>query len=728
MTQLASLAYRHPRRVLGVAGVLFIVAVLVGGPIVNLLQASLSDFEDPGSPTARATRLIQHASGAQDVVGLVALVKTGANVETSVPARQQEEQVDALLRHQRGFVGSYDYASTNDSELVSRDGRESLVLATFASRKLAFRAAEHARAKLRSGGVAFGGLDVVFEELTHRSRTDLERAELYAFPLLLLLTLWVFRGLVAALLPLLVGAFTILGTFLGLRLVEEFLGLSVFALNLVSALGLGLAIDYSLFVVSRFREELRRAGDLRAAIGETFATAGRTVLYSSLTVAAAMASLCVFPLPFLYSMGIAGVLTALFAGVVSLIVLPALLVLLGDRVNALSPAWLQRSRTRGAPDSRGFWWRLAQAVMRRPGMIALASGGLLLALGSPVLQLGLTPASSSLLPTSSQARYVDEAIKRNFANSPALPIAAVIKQPLSGGGPVFAYAQEAAQVSGEATAVRPLYLEHSTWAVTVPPRGDPFGTANERLVRRLRALRTPFPVAVGGITGWYMDQLSSISSHLPLALVIIALTMFATIFAMTGSAVLPIKTFVMNLLTLSATTGVLVLAFQDDGLGGLFDFRGNGGLEPSNLVLLFTVAFALASDYGVFLLARIKEGHDAGLANRAAIALGMQRTGRLITAAALLFCVATGALVSSSILSVKELGFGAAIAVAIDASIVRALLVPSLMALLGKWNWWAPAWLSRLHARIGIREVGVGAHSARGAEPVGSGAIGQGPH
>jgi RND superfamily putative drug exporter len=357
--------------------------------------------------------------------------------------------------------------------------------------------------------------------------------------------------------------------------------------------------------------------------------------------------------------------------------------------------------------------------MRRPGAIALASAGVLLALGSPVLSLGLTPASSSLLPTSSQARHVDEAIKRNFANSPALPIAAVVKEPLNHAPAVFAYGQEAGLVSGYPEAMHVIYVEHSTFVVSIPPRGDPFGTANERLVRRLRAIRAPFPVAVGGITGWYMDQLSSIGSHLPLALAIIALTMFATIFAMTGSAVLPIKTFIMNLLTLSATTGVLVLAFQDNGLGGVLDFHGNGGIEPSNLVLLFTVAFALASDYGVFLLGRIKEAHDAGLPNRAAIALGLERTGRLVTGAALLFCVAVGALVSSSILSVKELGFGAAVAVAIDASIVRALLVPSLMVLLGDWNWWAPAWLRRVHDRIGIREHGAG-YRAGGAEPVGS--------
>jgi uncharacterized membrane protein YdfJ with MMPL/SSD domain len=728
MSHLATLAYRHPRRVLSVAGVLFIIAVLVGGPIINQLQASLSDFEDPASQTAKVTRLIRHATGAEDVLGLVALVPANANVRVSGSARQREVRVERLLARQPGFGGAYDYARTRDTELVSRDGRKSLVMATFATRELAYQAAQRLRPELRADHVSFGGLDIVFEELTHRSRTDLERAELYAFPLLLLLTLWVFRGLVAALLPLVIGALTIFGTFLALRVVEQFLGISVFALNLVSALGLGLAIDYSLFVVSRFREELAR-GPVRSAIGRTMETAGSTVLYSSVTVAAAMASLCVFPLPFLYSMGIAGVLTALIAGGVSMIVLPAVLVVLGPRVNALAPAWMTRSRTRagGAAAGEAFWGRLANTVMRRPGAIALATGALLLALGSPVLQLGLTPASSSLLPTSSEARQVDETIKHDFAGNPALPIATVIRAPTSEAAGVIAAARQIAVASGEPEQVRLLYLRRSTWVVAVPPRGDPFSTANEGLVRRLRTVRSPLPIAVGGITAWFTDQLSSLSSHLPLALVIIALTMFATIFAMTGSAVLPIKTFLMNLLTLSATTGVLVLAFQDNGLGGLFDFHGNGGLEPSNLVLLFTVAFALSSDYGVFLLARIKEAHDAGLPNRAAIALGMQRTGRLITAAALLFCVATGALVSSSILSIKELGFGAAIAVAIDASIVRALLVPSLMALLGKWNWWAPAWLRRVHDRIGVREVGATGYPTRGAEPAGSGAVSQGP-
>ncbi len=708
MRRLTELACGHPRRVLTVAGVVFVVAIAVGGPIVNMLQASLSDFEDQSSQTAAATRMLQHAAGAEDELGLVALIKTDSRVAGNDADDALEERVARLLVEQRGFRHAYDAVASGNAELLSRNGRDALVMATFATRELAYQAAARLRPLLRPDHVLFSGLDIVFEELTHRSRTDLERAALYALPLLLLLSLWVFRGLVAALLPLLVGAFTVFGTFLSLRVADSFVGLSVFALNLVTALGLGLAIDYSLFVVSRYREELARAqlqaatptAAIGTAVAGTLSTAGRTVLYSSLTVALAMASLCVFPLRFLYSMGIAGALTALIAGAVSLTVLPAVLVVLGERVNALAPSWMRREST--APErSAAFWARLARAVMRRPGPIALASAALLLAVATPTLRLGLTPASTNILPTSSSARQVEETLTRNFAADPAVPIDAVAHAPLRDDTIVEAYADKLASVSGEPSRVHLNYVGPSTWAITLPPIGDPFSAANERLVKRLRQIRAPFPTAVGGITAWFSDQLRSLSDHLPVALLLVALTMFLTIFVMTGSALLPIKTFIMNLLTLAATTGLLVLAFQDGHLGGLFQFRSNGGLEPSNLVLLLTVAFAMASDYGVFLLARIKEAHDSGLSNCAAVELGLQRTGRLVTAAALLFCVAMGALVSSSILSIKELGFGVAVAVAIDAAIVRALLVPSLMALLGDWNWWAPRWLRAVHERIG---------------------------
>jgi uncharacterized membrane protein YdfJ with MMPL/SSD domain len=714
MSRVAGIAQRRARALLAGAAVLLALAIAFGGPVVGVLRTSLSDFEDPGSQTAHAARLVQRATGAEDEVGLIVLLRGGEDQRTGAAARQMQLQVRRLLARQPGFQSAVSYANSGDSELVSTDGRQALVLATFSTRKLAYAAVQHVRPQLRAEHASFGGLDVIFEELTRRSRADLARAELLVLPLLLVLLLWVFRGVVAALLPLVIAALTILGTFLCLRIVDQGLGVSVFALNLASALGLGLAIDYSLFVLARYREELAR-GDpdagpgSRGALERTLATAGRTVLFSALTVAAAMAALTVFPLRFLYSMGIAGVLTALLAGGFSLVVLPAILVVLGPRVNALAPRWIQRSGPADASrEASGPWSRLARAVMRRPGAIALASGAILLAAGSPVAAMGLTPASASLLPRSSEPRQVEEAIRRDFASNPALPIAVVAKAPRSELEEVIGYAGEVERVSAEPGHVRLLYLRPSTWVVLVPPRGDPFSTANERLVQRLRAMHPPFPVAVGGITAWYTDEISSLGANLPFAVLIVALTMFATIFAMTGSAVLPVKTLLMNILTLSVATGALVLGFQQGGLGGVLGFQANGGLEPSSLVLLFTVAFAMASDYGVFLLARIKEAHDRGLPDREAVALGMERTGRLVTAAALLFCVAVGALVSSSILAIKELGFGVAIAVAVDATVVRALLVPSLMALLGRWNWWAPPPLRRLHARIGVREEALG--------------------
>ncbi|MDE3069657.1 MAG: MMPL family transporter, partial [Acidobacteriota bacterium] len=592
MQRLATLVLSRPRRVLIGAAALLVCAAAFGGPLVNQLQTSLSDFEDPSSQTWTVARQIERAIGAQDDAGLVVLLRPGVDPRAhraGKAARAAEIRVAELLARQHGFRGAVYYDNSLNPEFLSRNGREGLVLATFTTRRDSYEATRRIAPQLRAMHASAGGLDVIFEELTRRSRTDLEHAELYVLPLLILLSLWVFRGVVAALLPLLVGAFAILVTFLCLRVVNQFLGLSVFALNLVSALGLGLAIDYSLFVLARYREELRAgaargpleggagadpegSGDarsapapsqagIRRALATTLSTAGRTVLFSAITVAAAMASLLVFPLRFLYSMGVAGIFTALAAGACAIIVLPAMLALLGHRVDSLSPAWLRRSGARSAErEASSFWASLARAVMRRPGLVALASGALLLAAGAPALEMGLTPASSSLLPASSQARQVDEAIKRDFVTDPALPIADVITAPQSEAETVLPYARELASASGEPSHVHLLYLKHSTWLVIIPPRGNPFGTANERLVNRLRAIPSPFPAAVGGITAWFMDQLSSLGSNLPLACTIIALTMFLTIFAMTGSLVLPVKTLLMNILTLSVATGVLVLA------------------------------------------------------------------------------------------------------------------------------------------------------------------------
>jgi uncharacterized membrane protein YdfJ with MMPL/SSD domain len=738
--RLARLASERTRRVLLIAGVVFLLAAALGAPVVTILKSENSEFQDRNAQNQQVLRAIQRATGQSAEDGVAALVPAPADVRTHPAAAAEAQRVGALLAAQPGFQRELDYSATHLPALVSRDGRQTLVLAAFATQDRSAAAVARVGPELADSGVLFGGNDVTYHEINERTASDLKRAEAFAIPILLLLSFWVFRGLIAAALPLLVGGFAIVLTFLLLRLIDHVLGLSVFAVNLVTGMGLGLGIDYSLFVLSRYREELARdpgggtggsepagltAGaqdggvgsraDSTAAITRTLRTAGRTVLYSSLAVAGAAASMLAMPMRFLYSMGVGGALVALSAGAVSLVVLPAVLVALGPRINALAPARLQRNAARAArPAESGVWYRLARGVMRRPGAVALGTAVLLLAIASPALRLALTPADSHVLPASSQPRRVAEAITRDFAVNGAQTVTLVVHAGQAGstnsGGPsVVALVRRAQTVaSGQAVLVGPpRYLGRDTWEAEMVPHGSVGSVANQRLVHNLRALAGAGGIPsllVGGGTAWFVDQKAAIAAHTPLTLAILVLVTGGFLFMMTGSLVIPVLALLMNLLTVAVGAGLLVVVFQDGHLSSLFGFTPIGGLEESNLVLLFIIAFALSTDYGVFLFARIKEAHDDGLPARDAVAYGLERTGRLVTAAALLFCVAIGAFVTSDIFFIKELGCGAALAVAIDATFVRALLVPALMGRLGERAWWAPRPLRRLHAHIGLRE------------------------
>ncbi len=704
----------NARRVLIAAGVLFLLAAAFGAPVTTILKSSNTDFQNPSAENQRVEKAIARATGQRAAYGVAALVPSAGDVRTNAAAQLEARHVAALLATQPGFQRVIDYPATHLAALVSRNGRQTAVLAAFATQEESATAVARLRPQLAAQDVRFGGPDVAFSEINKRTSSDLRNAELLAFPILLLLSFWVFRGLIAAALPLLVGGFAIVITFLVLRLINaEITGLSIFAVNLVTGMGLGLGIDYSLFVLSRYREELAGGADTFPAIKRTLQTAGRTVLYSSLTVAGALASLLVFPLRFLYSMGIGGMIVALSAGLVALVVLPAVLVALGPRVNSLSPAWLQRSADRSARSSEeGAWFRLGKGVMRRPGLVALATGAVLLAIASPALRLQLIPADAHVLPASSQSRQIAEALSKEFASDGSQTISIVVPASAGSGASVDALALRAQRTAaGQASeAVPPRYLGRSTWEIELLPRGSDASVANQELVHRLRTLVRAGGAAgaakglVGGTTAWFIDQKAAISAQMPLALAILVCVTLGTLFLMTGSVVLPLMALLMNLLTVAVGAGLLVLIFQDGHLSSLMGFSPIGGLEESNLVLLFTVAFALSTDYGVFLFARIKEAHDGGLATRDAVAQGLERTGRLITAAALLFCVAVGAFVTSHIFFIKQFGVGTALAVAIDATFVRALLVPALMGKLGERTWWAPRPLRRLHGRIGLHE------------------------
>ncbi len=713
IARLSDLAARRARRVLMLAGVVFLLAAVLGVPLVSTLKSESSDFQDRAAPSEQVLRTIERATGQSAGYGVAALVPNVGDARANPAAALPAARVASLLAAQPGFQRVLDYPATRLPALLSRDGRQTVVLAAFATRKRAVTAVDHIRPQLAGSGVRLGGNDLAFSEINKRTTSDLSRAEMLAFPILLLLSFWVFRGLVAAALPLLVGGFAIVLTFLALRLIDQVTGLSIFAVNLVTGLGLGLGIDYSLFVLSRYREELAGGADTATAIARTLQTAGRTVLYSALTVAGALSCLLVFPLRFLYSMGFGGALVALCAGAVSLTVLPAVLVALGPRINALSPARLQRKAAQ-TPQQRGAWFTLAHAVMRRPGLVALLTSTALIALALPSLRLTLAPAAANALPSSSQPRQVAEALTRDFPVDSSQTITMAVLAPAGAPGATVltALSQRVRRAAAGQASVGPArYLGRGVWELEALPRGTVGTPANQRLVKRLRSLAGHSPLLVGGPTAGFIDQKTAIAAHAPLALAILALVTGGFLFLMTGSLVLPLVALAMNLLTVAVGAGLLVLVFQDGHAASLIGFSPIGGLEESNLVLLFVVAFALSTDYGVFLYSRIKEAHDDGLPTRAAVALGLERTGRLVTAAALLFCVAIGAFATSHILFIKQLGVGAALAVAIDASVVRALLVPALMGRLGERSWWAPKPLRRLYAAAGLRERELGGHA-----------------
>jgi RND superfamily putative drug exporter len=655
---------------------------------------------DPSTQSVQASNRYQAATGRQIDPGVVALLKTGG--VHSAAAERRVRQVEAQLRTSRDVATVLSYYDSHDPAMISRDGRSTYVVGYFKPKSDLRIQDDAKRLESEFAGqrdVELGGGAIANAQVNTQVGNDLARAELFAFPIIFLLSLLFFRSLVASLLPPFLGVLAILLTFFALRIVSSFTDLSVFALNIVTGLGLGLAIDYSLFTVSRYREEAARTGFGVDALRRTLATSGRTILFSSLTVAAALASLTIFPQNFLFSMGLAGAVVALVAATVALVVLPAILALLGPRANALAPKWLQRAADRDARAAdTGFWYRLSRFVIARPGRIALLTAAALVALGVPFASIKFQPANASVLPTSASAYRVDAALRSDFPPGRTAPLEVVVGAP-AGSRQVTALAARIRALP-DVSAVAPAQRAGRELSlIDVAPSTPTYGAASRQLVHDVRALRTPFYLGVAGDTAGYVDLEHSLGTHLPLVLALVAASTLVVLFLMTGSLVLGLKAVLMNTLSLSAVFGILVLIFQHGSLQELLSYRSTGALDATQPILLFAIAFGLATDYGVFLLSRIKEAHDSGVPNDQAVAIGLERTGRIVTAAALLFSVAIGAFVTSKLVFIKELGLGTALAVLIDASLVRGLLVPSLMELLGKWNWWAPGPLRRLYER-----------------------------
>ena len=695
MGWLARLADRRAKRILIIAAILIGPVAALGAGVAKHLDPFGAN--DPGTESVLADQRLQDA-GFRETGVVVLLNGTDAR---ALAGRERIAAITRKLQSDADVASVSSFLSTGSRDFISRNG-DSTYLAV-ALKPTDDRARQDAAGRIADSlapeeGVSVGGPALADHQVNQDVEHDLHFAELYAFPLLLLLSLLFFRSLVAALLPLLVGGLAIVGAFLTLRMASELTSVSIFALNVATGLGLGLAIDYSLFIVSRYREEIARTGPGLEAMRRTLATAGRTILFSSLTVAGALASLLVFPQRFLYSMGIAGFLIALLTAAISLTVLPAVLTLLGRRVNALAPGFLARRADRDArPAQESFWYRLAQLVMRFPGRIAAGAALLLIALGLPFLGIKFTSVDAQVLPESASARQVSDALRGDFPPYRDSPITLAVRGSMQEARLI---AGAAARLPGAAAVRPPLKLADGTHAVNVISSDAPLTEQSRRLVHQLRAFDGD--VLVTGTTAHYLDLQHSLGEHLPLALAIVGALTIAVLFTMTGSLILPLKQLLMNALGLSAMFGILVLIFQAGRLESLLGYTSQGGLEAPQLLLLFAVVFGLSTDYGVFLLARIKEARDGGYPDSAAVAIGLERTGRIITSASFLFAVAFGAFLSSQIIITKELGLGTAVAVLIDATIIRALLVPALMRLLGIRNWWAPGPLRRLHARIGL--------------------------
>jgi uncharacterized membrane protein YdfJ with MMPL/SSD domain len=701
--RLATFLHANGRRVLFVA----VIGAAVAGAFGAGVAKRLSPYgaNDPATQSVQATNRFENAAGRQIDAGVVALVSSG-DVHGAV-AQHRVSEVAGQLHAEPNVASVASFYDTHNPAMVSRDGRSTYVVAYFkplSDSKLKDDAQQIENHFAGRGDVRLGGQAIANAQANTQVSHDLAHAELLAFPFIFLLSLLFFRSLVAAMLPPLLGGLAILATFFALRIVSSFVDLSVFALNLVTGLGLGLAIDYSLFMVSRYREESASSGFGVVALRRTLQTAGRTILFSSLTIAVAVAALAIFPQRFLYSMGIAGALVALLAAALALVVLPAILTVLGPRVNALSPKRLQRAADRDSrPADSGFWYRLSRLVMRRPAPIAVLSAAFLIALGIPFAGIKFITVNAKALPASASARQVDYALDHQFPPNRTSPLEVVVGAP-AGSPQVRALAVRLGRLDG-ASAVAPAQPAGPASALlAVAPVHAPLSNSAQRLLHEVRAIQEPFYVGVAGQTAGYVDLEHSLGAHLAAVLAVVVASTLLVLFLMTGSVVIPLKAVLMNALSLSAVFGILVLIFQDGNLQGLLSYQSEGALDATQPILLFAVGFGLATDYGVFLISRIKEARDGGASDSEAVAIGLERTGRIVTAAALLFAVAIGAFATSKLVFIKELGIGAALAVLIDASIIRALLVPSLMELLGSRNWWAPRPLRRLHARIGLSE------------------------
>jgi putative drug exporter of the RND superfamily len=709
LSALADLIDRRPWRLLIAVVTITAIAAPLGIHVRDHLKPRGFDVAGSGSATARA--LISDASGADPANSVLALIRLPAPYGAP-RAREVVRGVESRLGRDAAVVKVLDASSAHNPAMVARDRRSTYVIA--ALRPLSDAQQEEAGKRLVSAfadnqRVTLGGNPIANEEISKTIEDDLRRAELLAVPLLILLSFFIFRGVVASLLAPIAGGITVIVSFFLLRELASVTSLSIYALNLVTGLSIGLSIDWSLLLLSRYREERAQTPDLRLALRRAVVPAGRTIFFSAVTVAASLAVLLVFPLRFLRSMGYGGIVASAVAMLVALVVLPTLLRLLGRHIDALTlPRWRDPQQLVA---SSGRWRALGKLVTDHPIPVATLVVAFTLAVATPIFRTQWTTVDASSLPTSAQAFKSDQAINRSseFVRNGGTPFYLALKAGPTAVARADALAETTRQLDGVLAVAQPRYLSNDTWQIDLIAAEAPYSTATQNVVRDLTALEGRYPIFVGGDAASFRDEQTAIGARLPIALALLAVATLIILFLLSGSLVAPLLALLMNALTLAAAFGALILIFQDGRFEGLLGYTSQGALDLTIPLVLAALVFAISTDYGVFLLSRVREAKLEGRSDREAISGSVATVGRIVTSAAVLFAVSIGAFGTSNVVVLKILGVGTALAVLADAVLVRCLLLPAALRLLGPTAWWLPAPLARLHQRTGLNEGAAGA-------------------
>ena len=678
--------------------ILFIVSILTAGTVGTMIFSRLDSggYSNPNSDSYQVYNYLNKNLNVADP-NIVVVVDSGDLPITDPTVAAKAQMLETKMANTPGVTKVVSYWNTGgEKTLAASDGKAAYILVygggeafTPESQEMGAYFQKNFDGKRDGLTLYSGGVGVVGNAINKKIADDLKIAEAISIPLTFILLVMVFGAMAASAMPLLVGVSAILGAFFLLYLISLVTSVSVYALNLTTGMGLGLGIDYALLIVNRFREELHRGKNVEDSIVDTMASAGKTVFYSGLTVLVTLLSLTFFPLPFLKSFGYAGVSVVAIAVAGALFGLPPILAMLGTKVNK---GVVRKSAIEHKDEGR--WAQTARLVMKRPVAVVLLSLIILGILAAPIKNIAFSQGDSRILPASNPAAVATAIQESRFESN----IATIDILVLDGAGKeneISSYIEEVKKVSGIVTVATPQTIGNDI-QITAYESMLPRSPEAQQLIHNLRDLPAPAGTLIGGVAADYTDTQDGIAETLPLALGWIAISVLILLFVFTGSIILPIKAILLNVMSLAATMGVMTWIFVDGNLQWLVgSFTVTGTLDTSIVILIFVVVFGLSMDYELFLLSRIREEHLLGKSNIDSVATGLQRSARIITAAAVLLAVVFAAFVTSGVTSIKMMGFGVAFAVVLDATLIRALLVPALMRLLGERNWWAPKAMQR---------------------------------